>query len=211
MQADLFGEPPRDLAKSQLFTPMWLARRMAELVPRNARVAEPACGTGNLIQGLLDSGHDPRFITGVELVHETAAFAFSRFEHNVNIVCGDFFTAELGRFDVVLMNPPYEANQHMRFVVRALELAPVVVGLFPTDFEATQERDAQLWATKGVVTHRKVLPERVKFSGQGGQNEHAVLRIMRREHSRRFGEVRQVHEETWRPGDGPLEHFAEVP
>jgi predicted RNA methylase len=215
VQADLFGEPTRDLGKSQLFTPIALARRMAELVPRTARVLEPSCGTGNLIEGLLRAGHDPRLITGVERDAEMAAFAFARFQHRVDIIVQDFHSyCRLSRshpFDLVLMNPPYEENEHMRFVLEALDVAPTVVGLFPTDFEATQERDAKLWAVKGSVTHRITLPERVKFSGQGGQNEHAVLRINRREHPRRYGEVRHVVEETWRPGDGPLEHMAEVP
>lgn len=208
-ETDLFGEPWRDLEQSQLFTPPWLARRMVGWVPRAARVYEPACGTGNLIEPLIERGHRPELILGIERDRRMVDFATKRFDGRVAIRWSDFFALELAPVDLVLMNPPYEENEHLRFVLAALDLAPVVVGLFPADFEFTQERDSKLWATRGVVTHRAILPERVKFTGAGGQNEHVALRIARRMRHRRWDDERPVYEQTWRPGDG--EGLGEVP
>lgn len=206
---DLFGEPWRDLEQSQLFTPPWLARRMIGWVPRDARVLEPACGTGNLLEALVHRGHRAHLLLGVERDLRMVDFATKRFEGQVAIRWADFFALELAPLDVVLMNPPYEENEHLRFVLAALDVAPVVVGLFPSDFEFTQERDSKLWATRGVVTHRALLPERVKFTKDGGQNEHVALRIARRMRNRRHDDERVVYEQTWRPGDG--DGLAEVP
>lgn len=213
---DLFGEPFRDLKQSQLFTPLWVAMRMAEWVPRNARVIEPCCGNGNLIEALLRNGHPADLILAIERDVRMADFARERFDGRIQVICADFFAWARDykgpRFDISKQNPVYEDNEHMRFVLTSLDIAHAVVGLFPTDFESTQERDAKLWAPRGVVTHRAHLPERVKFAGDGGQNEHAVLRIANRYEPRRPGERRQVHEETWRPGDrAQFEHMAGMP
>lgn len=210
---DLFGEPTRDPEQSQLFTPMWLARRMVTWIRRDARVLEPACGTGNLLAALVEAGHRPELLAGIERDARMVDFARERLP-GVDVRCSDFFDLGLADApaDVVLMNPPYEENAHLRFVLRALRIAPVVIALVPADFEFTQARDAELWAARGVVRRRAILPERVRFAGEGGQNEHVALLIARRMQARRYGEERLVCEETWRPGDvGPLEHLASVP
>lgn len=204
MQQDLFGEPARDAAQSQWLTPPWLARRLVKWVATGARVLEPSCGTGNLIAALLDS--DPRFaVIGLEIDHAMAVHASSRFacEDGVHILQGDFLEPlVLPTLDVALMNPPFEANAHMRFVRRALEIVPAVVGIFPASFEYGQERDRELWATRGAVTHRARLPERVDYGGGGCTSFDSVaLRIVRREQPRQPGEQRAVYEEVWRPGD----------
>lgn len=215
---DLFGAPMRDLEQSQLFTPLWLAMRMAEWVPRHARVLEPCCGDGNLVEALLRNGHPAQLITAVERDPAHADYARARFDGRVQVIHADFFEWAKDRagprteFDYALMNPVYEENMHMRFVLAALDLTYWVVGLFPTDFTSTKERDSKLWVPRGVVRARADLPERVKFLGAGGQNEHFVLRIARRFNARDAGEVRMVHEETWRPSDrAQLEHLSEVP
>jgi predicted RNA methylase len=195
---DLFGEPPRDLAKSQLFTPMWIARKLAEWIPRGHRVLEPACGTGNLLEGLLQAGHRPTSLFGVELDPRMADFALQRFDRRVAIRNADFFDIDVPNlFDVAVMNPPFENNAHARFVERALRFVPVVVGIFPVTFEFTQERDRLLWANIATVSRRAIFPERVNYAGEGGMFESVALRIVRREHPRRPGEQRHVIEETW--------------
>lgn len=209
-ETDLFGEPARDLSKSQLFTPMWLARRMATMVPRSARVLEPSCGRGNLVKALLEQGHAPENILAIDADERMASFAREQCG-GVAVLCCDFLKYEGVGFNVALMNPPYEGNQHLDHVLHALDLVDVVIALVPADFEFTQERDSRLWATQALVTHRKLLPERVKFTGDGGQNEHVVLRMVRRMRHRRSDDERTVYEQTWRPGDHELEHLSEVP
>lgn len=182
---------------------------MAGWVPREARVLEPCCGQGDLIEGLLDRGHPFHLIHAIEIDAGLMQYVRQRYAgrltpHDPAFRTGDFFaltrTAH-ALYDVVLMNPVYEHNLALEFVRRALELAPMVVGLFPSDFLFTQERDARLWATHAFVLRRANLPVRVRFIGQGGQHEHVVLEIHRRHHVRSAGEVRHIHEETWRPDD----------
>ena len=205
MQGDLFGEPTRDTAQSQWFTPPWLAKRLAQWVRPGDRVLEPSCGTGNLIAALMEI--DLRHVVlAFELDLAMADHARGRFAgpfSSVHVLHGNFFEAvTLPTLDVALMNPPFEGNAHMRFVRRALDLAPVVLGIFPASFEYGQERDRELWATKAAVTHRARLPERVDYGGdQSPSFDSVALRIIRREQPRGAGEQRQVLEEVWRPGD----------
>ena len=202
--------------RSQFFTPEWLAHRMAGWVPRAARVLEPCCGPGNLIEGLVGGGHPLELIHAIEIDAKLMRRTLDRFAWPVRghqrgleaphpqLRTGDFFHLTRGLyecFDVVLMNPVYENNLALEFVLRALELAPVVVALVPADFVYTQERDARLWATHGVITRRAELPCRVRFVGPGGQHEHVVLQIERRTSVRNVGEVIHVPTEVWRPDD----------
>jgi SAM-dependent methyltransferase len=222
LQPDLFGEPWRCAEKSQLFTPTGLARKMARtMTSRRDRVLEPACGNGQLIEGLLHDGHSPDQIVGIERDSRLADFARARFGGRVRIITGDFFAwadveGKNFQFDSSLQNPPYENNMHCDFVVRCLSgLVRDIAGIYPTDFESTKERDDVLWAPLGRVDHRIILPDRVRFKGSGGQNEHVILRIKLRPHPRRPGELRQPFEETWRRSDydvhQPFEHLSEVP
>lgn len=200
--ADLFGMPRLDAEQSQWMTPPWLARRLASWVPRGARVLEPSCGTGNLLQALLSNGHDAKLLLGVERDDRLADHAYERFMGLVSVWKGDFLALDFGkrRFDYVLMNPPFEGNAHMHFVLRALELAPVVVGVFPVAFRFGGERDRVLWAQAGAVTHVALMPERVDYGGdQSGKFDSVALRIMRREHPRIAETRAQVFEEVWRP------------
>jgi predicted RNA methylase len=207
LQPDLFGEPPRLPELSQLFTPLWLARRIAQRwVRREWHVLEPCVGRGNLVQGLLDAGHSPMRIFGVELDSRWVTFARKRFDERVPVIEADFRQWLPHRtFDCVTMNPPWEDNLHMEFVLRALELAPFVNIVVPATFDYSSRRDEELWKVRGVVNRRAILPERVKFSD--GKSDFDmdcnVLQIGRRGNRRRVGEVRMVHEETWRPDDIP--------
>ncbi|HYC44510.1 MAG TPA: hypothetical protein VED01_03400 [Burkholderiales bacterium] len=200
-QAHLFGEPELKPTLSQWHTPPWLARRLAGWVSRGARVLEPSCGGGALIEGLLRAGHAPALMMGVELDLDWADYCK---EFGVAIYGGDFFSRHaqqaVERFapNVVVMNPPFEDNGHLRFVLRALEIAPVVIGIFPVSFEFSGQRDRELWSTRGVVTRRARLPERVDYGGdQSPSFDSVALRIERRPHARAPGETMPVIEEVW--------------
>lgn len=205
MQPSLFGEPELKPGLSQWHTPPWLARRLAGWVARGARVLEPSCGGGNLLQALLRAGHSPTNLTGVEIDPAWARHCVDALP-GCRIVLGDFlddasmpFNAD--EFDVVLMNPPFEGNGHLRFVLRALEIAPVVIGIFPASFEFSKERDAQLWSKAGIVSRRARMPQRVDFGGdQSGMSDTVALWIDRRPHARPRTEVAPVLEEVWLSG-----------
>lgn len=211
METDLLGTPTLDPEQDQFHTPMWLACKMAAWVPRNLRVLEPSCGSGNLIEALLRAGHPPANILGVERDKRWADFARERFGGRVEIRCANFLELELTGQEFSLCNVPFNDNQHLEHVLHLLKLVPKLVGVFPVTFEYTKERDARLWATQAVVHRRALLPERVEYAGAGGMFESNVLQVARRTRHRRWDDRRDVYEETWRPGDGPLEHLTEVP
>jgi len=200
---DLLGMLTADAAQSQWQTPPWLARRVAEWMPRGQRILEPSCGAGNLLDALLRARHRPADLLGIEKDPAFAAHASERFQSAVTIVCGDFLTLPPPRADTVLMNPPFESNQHMHFVARALELACVVVAIVPASFEFGGERDRELWAKQGRVVRRARLPERVRYGGdQSPKFDTVVLKIQRRAELRREDEVSHVAEEVWRRSEG---------
>lgn len=214
-ETNLFGEPARLPENSQLWTPLWIARRMAAWIARGSRILEPSCGDGNLIQGALDVGHRTTALLGVERDVRMADAARMRFADRIPIIARDFFDLDfpLDRFDASLANFKFEDNWHLKFTLRALQLAPVLVGIFPVTFEYTQERDRELWANVAKVTRRAKLPERVEYEGAGGSFESVVLRMVRRTEPRRPYEELPIVEETWRKDDEAQAavHLLEVP
>jgi predicted RNA methylase len=165
-------------------------------------VLEPACGGGALIGGLLHAGHSPACVSACDVDAEWADYCHALYPA-VEVGAVDFLgplALDSDSLDVVLMNPPFEDNGHLRFVLRSLELAPVVIGIFPVSFEFSKERDRLLWSCKGVVTRRARLPERVDYGGdQSPSFDSVALRIERRIGQRPIGEQRSVNEEVWQP------------
>jgi predicted RNA methylase len=198
MQAHLFGEPELKPSLSQWFTPPFLAQRLAGWVPRGSRVLEPSCGGGALLEALLCAGHPAMDLAGIDLDPAWAAHCRERCP-GVSIEVGDFLSMPFHDLpSVVVMNPPFEDNGHLRFVVRALELAPVVVGIFPVSFEFSAQRDRELWIPRGVVTRRARLPERVDYGGtQSPSFDSVALRIERRFAPRARHDRQLVVEEVW--------------
>lgn len=103
----------------QLFpTPPALARRMVELadVRPGHRVLEPSAGTGRLLAAL-PPGCD---VTAVE-INPTLA-------RQIGARCADFLSLTpdaLGRFDHIVMNPPFRNAQDVRHILHARQfLAP---------------------------------------------------------------------------------------
>lgn len=215
-QISLFREPPSyKRSHGQFFTPAWLAQKAAEWLPEGAAVLEPSCGSGNLIQAAVERGH---YCVGLEIDPEWAEFCRQRFADctlykdrfggKLPILTADFLTdyslveslVETHQITAALTNPQFEDNVHMKFVLRLLELVPVVVGIFPAGFEFSKDRDDRLWSQKGVVTMRARMPERVRYGGdQTPSFDSVCLRIERRTAPRAPGERMHVVEEVWRP------------
>ena len=202
-QTNMFGEPELSPALSQWHTPEWIARRLAAWVKPTMTVLEPSCGAGNLICPLLDRGHDPARIVGVELDEGWAEHCRARFSDRVKVHHGDFLTDFWGSFDAVLMNPPFEGGLHAQFLEHALVHAAVVLAVLPVAIEFGEERDRLFWARRGRTTRRARLPERVKYGGASQASfETVALRVERRAKIRVPGEISAVLEEVWREGEG---------
>jgi len=213
IQTDMFGYHERDPKLGQLFTPPWLARRAAGLLTPGARVLEPGCGSGNLIEAAVARGHH---VVGIDVDPRWVEYARNRFSDlsvyndgfggKIPILTADFlrqkdFVRRMVReykLTESLTNPDYTDNTHLEYADFLLELFEAFVGIFPITFEHTQDRD-KFWANVGRVTHRARMPERVKFGETSGQIEVECIRVARRYAPRTDGEWIQVQETTWRP------------
>jgi SAM-dependent methyltransferase len=204
VQSDLFGYHPRDASKGQLFTPPWLARRSASLIPYGSRALEPGCGSGNMVEALLERGC---FVVAVDVDPRWVDYCRKRFTGNdrVVVVEADFLAQKSQMRDMVaryflsecLTNPDYTDNTHLDYADFLLELFASFTGIFPITFEHSQERD-KFWANVGRVTHRAKMPERVKFGETGGQIDVECIRVVRRESPRTDDEWNTVLEAAWR-------------
>jgi len=120
----------------QLFpTPPDLARRMVQAAGDTwiigRRVLEPSAGTGNILQAVWNAttGCDCVRVVAVEINQQLA----DRLRENRNkrlyandqtfdIRCGDFLecNGDLGKFDAILMNPPFANGQDIKHIKHAI-------------------------------------------------------------------------------------------
>lgn len=132
----------------QLFlTPRALAEKVANMagpILAGRRILEPQAGTGRLIEAAADNacGHDCCSIVAVEIngslvrgLQEMRDRTLYANEKNFQIVHGDFLeqtVAELGLFDVILMNPPFVNGadiKHIKHATGFLKPGGVVVAI----------------------------------------------------------------------------------
>ncbi len=111
----------------QLFpTPPAIAERMAQLadLEPGQRVLEPSAGTGNLVEAIRKAEPAARMEV-LELNMALADGLASKFKGQP-ILCGDFLVKtefELGgKFDRIVMNPPFEKGSDIKHILRAREL-----------------------------------------------------------------------------------------
>jgi len=135
IQRELLGTETRDLSLSQWYTPPALAERVVEWADAAGAqsILEPAAGRGALLEPL-PRGRD---VVAVELDLENARSLRARY-HEARIIQGDFLTARVdelgGRFDLAIMNPPYEHGLDAAFVYRASCHARRVVAILRSVF-----------------------------------------------------------------------------
>lgn len=125
---------------NQLFpTPPEVARQMVQTAEQmggsiaGLRVLEPSAGTGNLIRAAIGAatGFDclrvvaveinPSLCAGLRTMREKSAYANG---DSFEIRQADFLecNGDLGRFDVVLMNPPFENGSDIKHIRHALTM-----------------------------------------------------------------------------------------
>ena len=173
---------PRDRACSQWFTPSDLSRQIIAWsgVRPGMRVLEPSAGDGSLVSPLLDV---PCLVTAVEADRALiSSLVGLRARRHFELRNFDFLQlADLGAFDVAVMNPPYEDGQDLAHVLHAIEYAPRVVALLRLVFLSGQERGSSLWA-KHTLRRLAVLSSRPLFRGDGNsgaKSDFAVFDIAR--------------------------------
>lgn len=111
----------------QLFpTPADTAALVAELgdIKPGDDVLEPEAGTGRLVQAVADAvGLENVRLTTVEINRDLSRLLGDTFPL-VRNVCADFLQCgdELGKFDVILMNPPFAQGQDIAHVLHAVTM-----------------------------------------------------------------------------------------
>jgi predicted RNA methylase len=120
----------------QLFpTPPEIARKMVDLAGLMAgrRILEPSAGSGNLIRAIVNNatGFECCDVVAVENNYqlsqglETMRSKFvGAYEHNFKIICADFLSCngDLGKFDKVIMNPPFENAIDIKHINHAFDM-----------------------------------------------------------------------------------------
>ncbi len=120
MKAALNGGGVQFVAAPQLFiTPAPLAARMvamADIEPGH-RVLEPSAGTGALIAAIGKAPDKFAVEINPDLVEHLARAGFS----GLHVHQGDFlgFNGALGKFDRVIMNPPFSNGQDIAHILHA--------------------------------------------------------------------------------------------
>lgn len=108
------------VTSNQLFpTPVAIAARMVEEsgIMAGARVLEPSAGTGVIVKQLIEHGIFRTDVTAVEINPELC----KALPMGVARVCGDFLkqNGNLGKFDAVVMNPPFENGSDIKHILHA--------------------------------------------------------------------------------------------
>jgi len=213
----------RSVALSQWYTPPALAERVVRWALTSARlghdyILEPAAGRGALIKplygsyvfddgegrpGLVDTKHwveawdiDAENVAALEKLAEGTRLSVNH---------GDFLEAKLDTpmpgytwpgDHLCLMNPPYEGNQDIAFVEKALTVCDGVVGIFQSRIVHSQGR-APFWRMHDI-TRMAILSERPHFGGEhSAKTDFVVLEITRRKHARKQGEATPAQVEWW--------------
>lgn len=119
--AELKGAAPVVVSAHQLFpTPPELAARVVELadISPGHRVLEPSAGTGNLMKAIGPAPDKVAVEIDPDLVRVLACGGAGSGSH---IIEGDFLECgeELGRFDRVVMNPPFTRGSDVRHITHA--------------------------------------------------------------------------------------------
>lgn len=108
----------------QLFpTPPEIAKQVIALaeIPAGVTVLEPSAGTGNLVKAIRDTVDTE--VVGVEINSELCRHLEKRFQsYELNVRCADFLTCngDLGKFDRIVMNPPFERGSDIRHIKHAM-------------------------------------------------------------------------------------------
>lgn len=106
--------PPEVLG--QVFTPPAVADLALTLALEGARddatILDPACGDGVFLTRAVARGVDAGHLHGVELDPVAHAAARARVP-GANVALGDWFDVPLGRFDVIVGNPPYVRQEEL--------------------------------------------------------------------------------------------------
>lgn len=133
-----WARKPADLYPTPVDCTYSLLPHIAELLPANALVIEPACGDGKMVKPLEEFGYR---VEGYDLRPEVTG-GQGGFDY-LNPKC---HYDSAGYYDAVITNPPFVVAAE--FIRRSLEEAPVVAMLLKAQFWNTANRKRLFRETK---------------------------------------------------------------
>lgn len=199
-------------AVSQWWTPADYAQAFVRWlgIRPGQRVLDLGAGTGSLSLAAIGAG---AIVTAVEVDPFHERKLCWNVGARAHVIIGDAFDSHLLDrvptthrrasglpFDVVILNPPWESDQEVRFALRALELAPRAGAIISLDGLVGSGRDETGWKRMRVV--REMLsPRRLSFSldGAGGQEWPVAVEVMTRLAPRRLGAEESVQRSWYEP------------
>jgi predicted RNA methylase len=204
----------RSVALSQWFTEPATARRIAEFALRGMpdrplHVLEPSAGQGALARALLEFRPDLH-LTCIDVDPRHAAALIERFP-SARVVCADFLLfdpfdalfdpfdapAPSCRFDLCVMNPPFEGGQVAQHAMHAMPFCARVVCHCPLTTLAGQERRAGLWSSV-ELEELAVCASRPKYgSGSSGKTDMCTFKAHALESRRDPSAQQTVAVEFW--------------
>lgn len=198
-------EPAFDrLALSQWHTPADLALRMAKWAGgaiRLSRILEPSAGGGALVKAAIACDAKAGAITAIELDQRWAR-KLGEIE-GLDVENRDYLMrpARDHRYDLALMNPPYEQGLDGKFISKAMDESDRVIALIRTVALNGADRHARVWRRcmpdgDFAMIGLAVLPQRPDFGGEhGAMADFCVVKLARR--SLRLSEQVGTHMEWW--------------
>ncbi len=174
---------------SAWFTPPALARRMVAWcgdVGRLDHILEPSAGRGSLVEAIRERSDAP-YITAHELDPRSVAWLRNLAFPRVDVIEGDYLAAPvpIARYELAVMNPPYEDGQDGAFLEKAMDESDRVVALLRLVALAGQERYRRVWSRVGdgrefTMAGLAILSARPDFGGEdGAKADFAVVKLTR--------------------------------
>lgn len=126
------------LPNDPYFTPAWVVRQSIQQIvplicPVPARIIEPGAGHGCFVKHLRQRYHGAH-ITAIDIVEQYS------WPEATESIYGDFLTAELGRYDLAIGNPPYSLA--LPFVERCLCISKTTILLLRQGFLSSARRNS---------------------------------------------------------------------
>lgn len=136
---------PRVVSSFNLFqTPEPLAARLAEMFPTFGRTLEPSAGLGRLYRAVRDLDNACEMVL-VEQAADCCRELYTATEHDnrTQLIQADFLTCDasrLGRFDSIIMNPPFKMGTDIKHITHALTLLAPGGQLVSLCYNGTKQR-----------------------------------------------------------------------
>lgn len=194
----------RDPERSQWYTPPAVASRLWAWCSVPSRpgvsVLEPSAGDGALVRPILA---DLRSVTRV-VMYEVDPVRVAQLRALSSPLCAlevrpwSFPDDDSpGSFELAVLNPPYERDQDVDFILHATRHARETVGLYRSAMVHGTGRYNRLWRWVDI---RRVawLSGRPRFGGDFSPlTDFVALQLVQRKHARKQGEPNTCNVEWW--------------